>query len=283
MITENDIGFLTALFRYCYLTRPQIQALRCPQHKQGRTTRKRLEKLFRGGYVNKHRMLIPHGTNGNGMPVYYLTKAGAELLAAYFDDERYLHSMTRRPRADMLLHWIAISETHIRLDAAVAGEEDVAIEGWVNEWEVVNKEASDTDHYFLHTVFRAGPHPLSCSPDAGFLLNCRGFKRVMYLEQDRGTSGVNQIAASKTPGYSELHRRQGHRKHFPETIYEDFTVLMVTTNPGRRNQLARAVSKKERSELWLFASQDELTADTFLYGSVTYSSTGTVGALLKRA
>ena len=50
-----------------------------------------------------------------------------------------------------------------------------------------DETASESEHFSLHTVFREGPDPLSCSPDAGFLLNCRGYKRVIYLEQDRGT------------------------------------------------------------------------------------------------
>ena len=55
---------------------------------------------------------------------------------------------------------------------------------------------------------------------------------------------MQQIAAAKTPGYAELQQTKGHRKHFPETSYDDFGVLMVTTSPGRRNQLAKAIDKK---------------------------------------
>ena len=36
-----------------------------------------------------------------------------------------------------------------------------------------------------------------------------------------------QVAAAKTPGYAELQRSRSHRKHFPETSYDDFGVLMV--------------------------------------------------------
>lgn len=283
MITENDIAVLKALSIYYVLTRAQIQGLCNGHHSQGRSTRKRLAKLVDARYVNKHRTLIPYGTSDNGCPIYYLSELGAELLAAYFDDPKYLHAVSRRPRADLLFHWVAISETHTRIDAAVDRESDVAIAIWANEWEVVNKGAAESAHYVLHTVLREAPNPLSCSPDAGFLLDCRGYKRVIYLEQDRGTSSVNQIAAAKTPGYMELHRRAHHRKHFPETSYDDFTVLMITTNPGRRNQLAKAIQGKEGDQLWLFVAQDELTPETLLYEPIYRNVKGEAVALLRRA
>ena len=76
---------------------------------------------------------------------------------------------------------------------------------------VSDEDAGKREQFFLHTQLRNHP-PLSCSPDAAFLLSLCGHRKVFYLEQDLATSSPRQIAARKMPGYRELARRQGHRK-----------------------------------------------------------------------
>ena len=282
MITPLDIAVLAALARYYCLCRPQLQTLCFPTHSDGRALRNRLAKLRQGGYVTKTRSLIPYRGGSSGCPVWYLTREAAELLREYFDDESYLALNTRPPRDSLLFHWLAIGDTHIALDKAVdAHQGDVSLTKWTNEWEVVNKDAARAGQFCLHTVFRENP-PLSCSPDAAWLLGYGEHQIVFYLEQDRNTSGVRSIAASKTNGYAELAQRNGHRTHFPETTLDRFRVLMVTTHHGRRKALAQAIKGKERADLWLFACQDDLTAESFPFGDVFYDCHGTAGPLIRK-
>ena len=87
----------------------------------------------------------------------------------------------------------------------------------------------------MHTQLSETP-PLSCSPDAGFLVEYQGQRKVYYLEQDRATSSPRQIAARKSKGYAKLANLKGHRKHFPETTLDNFRVLFFTTNDYRANK-----------------------------------------------
>lgn len=282
MITPLDISVLAALAKYYCLCRPQLQTLCFPEHRDSRSLRNRLSKLRKGGYVAKTKCLVPYRGGSTGCPVWYLTRQAAELLREYYDDETYLSLNTRPPRESLLFHWLAIGDTHIAIDQAIEGHKDqVSLACWTNEWEVVNKAAARASQYCLHTVFQENP-PLSCSPDAGFLLGYGGQQMVFYLEQDRNTSGVRSIAASKTKGYAEQEARNGHRRHFPDTTLDRFRVLMVTTHHGRRKALQKAIKNKPGSDLWLFACQHELTSEHFPFGNVFYDCNDESGPLIRK-
>lgn len=275
-----DINVLKNVARYYVLTREQIQWLDSPAESSARSMRKKLTKLRHAGYITKHRMQVTLPNANGAAPVYSPTRAGAELLASYFNDERYLATNTRPPRVDLLAHWIAINHTRIIIEQAMARQSDATLEGWINEWEVINKDAQHGDQFCLHTQF-ATPSPLSCSPDAAFLLSVRSHRKVFYLEQDLGTSSPSQIAARKTKGYSELAVQQVHRQHFPETTLDKFSVLFVTTNAYRCLATAKEIAKKSRPDLWLFINQQDLTAESFLYGNIVYDHQGQLGPFVK--
>ncbi|MFN0196153.1 MAG: replication-relaxation family protein [Planctomycetaceae bacterium] len=279
-VTEFDIRLLLMLSRYYVLTREQLQRLCFPDHATGRTTRKRLSKLQHAGFIHKHRLPVAFpGTNG-AAPVYYLTKPGAELLASWFDDDSHLAVNTREPRGDRLNHWIAVNETRIVIEQAVSLQQAVTLDCWINEWETIDKEVAETERFTLHTQLSENP-PLSCSPDAGFLLSLRGHRKVFYLERDLGTSSPKQIAARKTKGYAGLAETQGHRRHFPETTTDSFGVLCITTNAYRCRQTAAEISQRARPDLWLFIDEHELKPETFLHGAITWNHHGERGPLVK--
>lgn len=279
-LTDHDILLLATLARYYVLTREQLQRLCFPGHASGRTTRKRLSKLQQSGCIHKHRMPVAFPGTNAAAPVYYLTKQGAELLASYYDDETYKAANTRQPRGDRLNHWIAVNETRIVIEQAIARQSDVLLDRWINEWETVDKEAAEANHFTLHTQLSTDP-PLSCSPDAGMLISLRGHRKVYYLERDLGTSSPKQIAARKTKGYAALAEVQGHRKHFPETTLDAFGVLCVTTNAYRCEETAKQIAKRPRPDLWLFLDERELTAESFLHGSIAWNHQLERGPLVK--
>lgn len=278
-ITDFDIAILTLLARTYVLTREQMQRFLFPDHTSGRTTRKRLTKLRNAGFISKHsvQVVLPGGTGA--APVYYPTKAAAELLTSYFDDPSFLTITTRAPRADRVAHWIAVNDVRLVIEQAIAAQSDVSLDGWINEYEVINKDDAPGIQYHLHQQLQESP-PLSCSPDAAMLLSLSGHKKVFALEVDRGTSSPRQIAARKSKGYAELARQQGHRRFFPETTLDQFTVLFITTTKYRRDETARQLSKKPGSHLWLFIDSHELTPERFLHDSIVVNCRGEAAPLV---
>ena len=148
IVTDNDIALLKVLSRFYVMTRSQIHRVCFPAHSDGRATRKRLKRLVYGGYVQRHDTRVALST-GNAAPVYYPTAKALSLLASHFDDEEYLHARCNRPRSDRLLHWIAITETHLVIEQAIALQQDVMLDAWHNEWTTVNKSDHESRHYYL--------------------------------------------------------------------------------------------------------------------------------------
>jgi len=278
-LTHHDIALLAAVAKYYVLTREQLQRLCCPDTSD-RSVRKHLSKLQHGGFLTKHRLpvLLPDGKGA--APVYYVTQDGASALAAWFEDDRYLATNTRQPRPDRLNHWLALNETRMVIEQAAQLDEGVTLDGWISEWEQIDKDATDRPRFTLHTQLRETP-PLSCSPDAALLLTTRGVSKVFYIEQDLATSSPHQVAARKTKGYAELARQQKHRTHFPSTNLDSFSVLFLTPTRYRCVQLGKELQQHESPELWRMIDQHELTPASFLHSPILYQPDGSRAALIR--
>lgn len=281
-VQPDDFNVLATIARYYLLTRDQIQSICFPDQTSGRSTRRRLLRLREANYLTKHRVPVALPDTNGAAPVYYVTKTGAEALASYFEDERFLATNTKHPRADRLSHWVAINQTRLLLERAIAAQSYVKLAGWFTEWETVNKDAAATEQFVLHTQLSENP-PLSCSPDAAFLLTVNGVSKVFYLEQDLGTSSPTQIAARKTNGYAALLDRELHRKHFPATTLGRFSILLVTNSAHRCRAIGEALRKRPHLEAWLLINQKELTAESFLHSPIVYDTQAVTGPLVKPA
>lgn len=282
MITERDVAVLRSLAQYYVLNRPQIQRLHFPEDTGGRITRRRLQSLVTDHLINRHNLVFHHPQAGSPAPVYYPSRAGIEFLAEYFDDRSYLLTPTQAPQSHHAFHWLAVSETHMALDQAIAAQSDVHLEGWLSEWDIANKdESAPENHFRIYTLIREQPR-LVCVPDAAFLLSLDGHKKVFYLEQDRDSSGVQRISASKTPGYAAMGERQLHRRHFPSTTIDTFSVLMIAPTPRRRDALRKAIKDKPSAQLWKFACEQDLTPENFLRAPVFHPCDGEPVPLVKR-
>ena len=279
-ITDADINILDSLAQYYVLTREQIQRFSSSLDGSGRAVRRRLMKLKRDKFIKQHRIPVTLPGKNGAAPLYYLTKAGSEILADHFDDGKYIASNIKQPRIDNLNHWYAINETRFVIEQAIALQDEVKLERWINEWETVNKSDDQNEQFYLHTKLNVNP-PLSCSPDAGFVLSLLGHKKAFYLEQDLGTSSPKQIAARKTKGYAALANRNLHRKHFPETTLDNFKVLFITTTSYRCKTTAEKIRKKQRPDLWLCINQHDLTPESFLHGTITLNHKGEQGSIVK--
>lgn len=280
VLTPKQAEILRTLAGFYTLVRRQIQRLVYPTHKQGRKTRDQIATLVRDGLVGKSSALIPYQGSSSGSPCYYLKDKGRRAVAEFYGDESLLLASVRPPRADRLFHWIAIGETHLRVKLAIDAQNHVQLKTWVNEWNCYRPDASEVEQYFLKIVFRENP-PLSCSPDAAMVLEVGGISKAFYWEVDRATSAEEQVAASKWHGYHEMALRGAHReRHFPYVIAPDFTVIVATTTPWRRDRLARAFSRYDGAQRYLFAVQDELQPATFLHAPITVNTQGVAAPLL---
>lgn len=270
-VTETDFEFLRLLAKYRVLTRDQLQRLRGDKKVSDRAVRKHLLKLQQSELIKKHRIpVLMTGSNG-AAPVYYVTKAGAIQLAEYCEDDTFLKTNTNEPRGDRLNHWIAINESRMVLEAAVKSVPGLSLDQWINEWEEIDKAPGSRPSFTLHTQLHENP-PLSCSPDAGFVLSFQGHTKVYYLEEDLGTSSVQQVAARKSKGYAELARQQLHRTHFPTTTIDSFSVLVVTTTRYRCIGLVRELRKQESSDLWRMVAASDFVPERVMSEPVFFGT-----------
>lgn len=283
MITERDCAILLALVRYYVLSRMQIQRLCFPGDESGRITRRRIQSLVGAKLINRALMQVVNPLAGTPAPVYYPARRGCEFLAEHQGDERYLATPTQTPQPHHLFHWLAVSDTHIALDGAIAAQTGVQLTDWLSEWDIANKDESAPEKRFrIYTLIHESPR-LVCAPDAAFLLAMRGHAKVFYLEQDRNTSGVQQIAASKTAGYAAMAERCLHRKHFPQTTLDAFSVLMVAPTERRRDALKKAIAGKPGAALWRFTAAPDLTPERFLIEPIWHQCDGEALPLIKPA
>jgi len=281
MLTERDFQVLLAVARYYVLNRPQIQHLCFATDQTGRVTRRRLQALVSQGLLNRHRAQVVYPNSAPAGSVYYPSAKGCQMLAEHTGDDTFLAISNDCPAPHHILHWLAVSDTHIVLNEAIALQQQVQLCGWFNEWDTVNPDEQQPEQrYRLYTLLRDNPR-LVCAPDAAFMLAIAGYSKVFYLEQDRGTSGVRQVAARKIKGYVELAACGLHSRHFPETNVADFSVLCIAPNPGRRDALRRAFRGKEGAELWKFAAVPELNSDSFLFEPCWYRAVGEAQPLVK--
>ncbi len=281
MLTERDIAALRVIAHHFVLSRAQVQRLVFADDPTGRITRRRLQALIDEKLIQRHPVTLVVPNSNTVCPVYFPTAKGTEFLATHLRDDRWLGVATQQPQSHHLLHWMAVSETHIVIDEAIQNDAETEILGWFNEWDVLRPQETAPDLRFrLFTKIHENPR-LVCVPDAAFLLELRGHRKVFYLEVDRNTTGARHLAASKTKGYAAMAERQLHRRHFPEATVDSFTVLFVAPSANRRDAVRRAFHDAPRADLWKFCACDELTPQSFLHDRIWYPKDGEPVALIK--
>ena len=169
MVTDRDLQVLRALARYFVLNRQQIQQLCFGDDNDGRVTRRRLLKLVQSGMIQRQPLQMHNMDGGSPCSVYYPSRRGLEILAEEFDDKRFLLVSSQAPQPHHVRHWLAVSATHITINAAIARQTDIQLDGWINEWDTISQVTTETERrYQLLTMLQETPR-LSCAPDAAFL------------------------------------------------------------------------------------------------------------------
>ena len=218
----------------------------------------------------------------NAVPVYHPNKKTGETLAAIYDDLSLENIYCKPPSGRLLFHWLEISRMHQLIDKAVSLTDEVSIPAFYNEWEPINKDATRScDQFSLYVEFEKNP-PLVCAPDAGFLVEKDGHRKVFYLEIDRGTDSIKRICSKKPKGYARLQALKRHRKHFPAATVESFSVLFVTTTDYRRDELAKRLANYEGQSHWKFACYRDVKPETFLFEPIWRGFDSEPHSLVKR-
>jgi hypothetical protein len=221
---------------------------------------------------------------GIAAPVYYSSRDGVAYLSQELEDERYLKINTRTPNWLFLYHFVAVAGTHIMLDRAAERVAGLRITDWIGERAIANPDEKDPDKlYRLYTIISDAPR-IVCVPDAAFLMEKDGFRKVFYLEQDRDTTkNAERIAAQKCQGYAGLMEKKLHlTRHFPQANVDKFTVLMIAPTERRRDNLRKAITPKPGGNLWRFTSLTELTPETFLTAPVWHSGKDAPSSLIQQ-
>ena len=260
-LQPDDFKALAAIAKRYVLTRDQVHRICFDEALSGRSIRKRLQRLRTSNYLTRHRVPVALPDTNGAAPVYYMTKPGCEALAAYFDDERFIATNTRTPRADRLAHWIAINDTRIVIEQAIARQSEVQLDGWITEWEVINKDAAKDNQFVLHAQLCADP-PLSCSPDAAFRA-LGAWRKKSLLPRSR--TSANFIAAPDCSPQIERLRRPRQRTSFTGSTFRTRTLDRVFCAP--RHQLRTTAVPRQptamrkqprRGDLWLYVNKKQL-------------------------
>lgn len=273
MITDRKIAVLKAVAKYRVLGFRQIQTRIYPADKDGRITRRDLTSLLADKLINRTHMQVFNPSRGTAAAAYYPAKAGCELLAIREDDVRYLAVNTTCPQWQNLGHWQELASVAMIIADSIALQTVVTMPLWFNEFDVVSKDAADpAERHSLYTLIRKEPK-LVCVPDAAFQLTasiaCKSASKAYYIELECGTNSPQKAAAEKTPGYAGLAAGKLHRRHFPDAT-DNFNVLMFAPTPNWRDALRKAISKKERPDLWRICSMTDMKPETFLTEPIFY-------------
>jgi hypothetical protein len=283
--SNRILRILQFLATYYTLTRVQLQVLLALSGKNAdRACRKLLLRLFQAGLINKtHGEVVFVERNGAPAPVYFPSRRGLEYLSAELQDERWMSCCCLTPAWQYLHHFTMLAQLHIHFDAAIAQQREVRLHRWLGEYDVANPNENDPAKRFkLFTEIQRTPKRLVANPDAAFLLSYREHRKVYFVELSRGTSGIRQIAASKTPGFAAMAQQRLHRRLYPDTTTDSFTVLAIEPSIGRRDLLAKAIRDKAGADLWKFAAWSEIKPETLLFEPIFRDCYGKASALVTR-
>lgn len=284
MLTDRDFDVLVSVVKFYTLTRAQISRLHFPTDDGGRMTRKRTQHLVDLGLVAKTKMQVTNPDMGFGQPapVFFPTANGVALVAERTGDDAWRTASCQSPNWTHLYHYCEIADQHILIDRAAAAVPGLTIATWYGEYSVLNPDESAPHKRFtLFSLLTEQPR-LICKPDAAFLLDMAGFRKIYYLETDRDTTkSADRVAAQKCGGYAGLLAHRGHARHFPAANVDGFTVLVVAPTDKRRDALRKAFAEHPGTNLYKFAARPELTPENLFRGPVWRNGAGEVVALLK--
>lgn len=271
-LTPTKWEMLRFLAECRFLSLPQLARLCCPAGRRDlseKSARRHLRALFDAGLVDvlpvARAALAPPGVAndstllyGSAPNVYVPTAQVIRLLSRaglIGEDVRKRPVVTYGPKNGLFLaHELAVRDVRVWLEGcARENRDDQALLRWVDGPEA----AIDLGREIA---------PRRVLPDAWFIYRVQGGERptvlVGLVEVDRGTERGDRRWQEKVAGYGALFAGDRLRQ---TTGYRNARVLVLTSGEGRRDQVARLISRCAAFPLaqrfWIAAGAGWNTAD----------------------
>jgi len=247
-LTARDMHILELAYEYRFLTTPQFHAL---VGGSKRYLTERLSRLFHHRCLDRPKQQMTLRIFGYRYMIYALAQKGAQILASYFQNDKFLKSRwtenNRAVRAPQFLHTLMISRFRACLTLACQARSDVTLSSW------------QTPDLSL-TKYDMEGRKVWVKPDAYFLLTLHGngteHRAHFFLECDRGTMD-----------YSDLRRKltaywwmRNDRRLISNWVPRAYRVLTVSPSQERLARLLtvgkEADSKRKGSLLFYFCYQE---------------------------
>jgi hypothetical protein len=274
VLTDRDRQIVEAVYRYRALTREQVERLffhRKTSHPEPSTLcQHRLKVLYHAGYLDRG---FQARTPVEGLKplIYFLDRAGADLLAQTWDVERADIDWDKR---DNNPSWWFLSHLLATNDARIAITLSAARHGWqLLEWRddrTLKREKPDKVQVeWVDEKKKKHNVRLSLVPDGYLLLESgelnpttnRPKRHHRFLEMDMGTvpgessRDARHSWSLKSRAYIQYYRSGAYERDYQA---KGLRVLTVTTTPKRLENLLRATQTAGGRELFLFSTLDEI-------------------------
>ena len=249
-LTERDRRILEAIHTFDgMLGFSQIQRLFFTGKSQAE---QRLKLLYQHGFVNR-----PTREQRLRMPemVYWLDKAGAELVASLNNVPLIEFPWRKDPRWFQVAHDLAVNNFRLDLYDACRGQNQITLENWVSESEFWAHPdlVTYTDHN--REIQRR------VRPDGFFMLGVEGHRIRYLLEIDRSTEDNPRFVRDKIlPGLAYI-KSKVYEERFG---HKSGRCVVVTTGERRlRNMLSQA-RQANAGGLFYFTTYDKINVETTL-------------------
>ena len=243
-LTERDVALLIDLYKYRYLSTPQISSLHFPSD---RTAWRRLQKLFEGRWITRFK------SPAISEYLYHLDTAGFDLVAEHLDvnpDRLPGRKPSQSPKDYYFLrHFLKINDFRIALTQACNASSELELVGFIPEYLGRKTEGGGTEKYIKDIVSdkQRPRYTIRHTPDAVFSLGKNGKAALFFLEIDRGTEAVSNEEKGflKTLKFylnywvDDRYQRYQEEFNIPEP-FRNFRTLVVTTSPKRLHHMREA-------------------------------------------
>ena len=232
-VTSRDVGILRLLYEYRFLTTPQLHAL---VGGSKRYFTERLSLLYHHGYIDRPPQQMALRIFGYRFMIYALAHQGAQFLAHYFENEKYLRPRwtenNQAVQAPQFLHTLMISHVRACLTLACKSRRDVELSIW---------HAPDVSL----TSYQMEGRKVCVKPDAYFVLTRHDsdgkHSAHFFLECDRGTMTYTNLRR-KLAGYW---RMRTERSFVADWVPLNYRVLTVSPSYERTKSLVEVGKKAD--------------------------------------
>lgn len=269
-LTERDLAVVLDIYKYRYLTAPQIQRLHFPSLQ---TTYRRIRSLSSQGFITGFSApnIAEH--------LYHLDTKGVDLAAQALGVEVSNLKWSRMNRAPkdyyFLRHFLELNDFRITLTLACRTA-PLSLLGFIPEYFGEKTQDGRTSKYIKDFVCDITDHnrSLNHTPDAVFALAKNEVPALFFLEIDRGTEVVGDPdkgvmkAIRFYLNYLLSEQYQRYKEDFGCTPFKGFRALIVTTAAARIEnirQAASALSYDTRAKrfIWLTETKHVHTTSPF--------------------